>query len=954
MTGGMEMDSQIVLTVNGIRRELAVPVDRTLLDVVREDLDLTGTKMACDDGECGSCFMLLGDKPVMSCRLAAVRAQGKDITTIEGLGGNGSGVLHPLQEAFLEMGATQCGFCIPGMIIRAEALLRKKPAPDRDTLVKSLSRNMCRCTGYMKIFDAVLYAAELKQGRARRNWADRDNDRGVGASVPRLDSPDTVDGTAKYAADLKMDGMLHAKIVRSPHHHARILSIDASEARALPGVAAVVTADDIPGTPVMSNCQPQTWLFPRDRARFLGEAIAAVAAETVEIAAEAVERIRVSYEVLQGMPDLEDAIAADGPELYPGMPNVSPPVEFHDGDIAAGFAEADVIVEDTYRTARREHAAMEPEAALAYVDETGTLVVKSPLYHPFVQGQQSIANTLALDLDRVRVICPAMGGNFGKRGDAQAPTVAGLLALKTGRPVRMIYTRSESLLGSSKTPSTVMTYRIGARKDGRVVALQATVHRNMGIWAPYLSEATTKGQELCRFESIPATLTHITGPYEIPNVRATLYDVVTNGPRSVPLRGTSGGYLPLAIESLMDRIAEELDMDPVELRRRNALVVGSRTHIGQVMTDSVGIRAELDALREPYRDCLSRPRGRTDGTPWRRGVGVGCGWRSITYVNMPDVSAAVELMPDGRVRMLAGSVEQGQGAMTELAQIVSEALDLPMQSIEVTIGDTYLAPYPVPTFSSITTLVTGKAVQNAADGLREVLCRVAAELLDTAPDDIRIGDGFAFAGSAPGRLVGFSQLCDELDRRGMSRRHEGTFVWEGRATDSNSTTNEGDAPDVVYGFNACVADVEVNVENGRVRLNRLINAADPGTIIHPQALQGQIDGGLAFGIGIALSEAFHPDMPPTLRHYGLPTTKDVAEEVTSIYVEDPCPRGPFGAKSAAEMSVIAPVPAIINAIADATGVRLREIPATPGRVLEALRAAELQSSQAGTAIHADA
>ena len=275
-------------------------------------------------------------------------------------------------------------------------------------------------------------------------------------------------------------------------------------------------------------------------------------------------------------------------------------------------------MEDTFKTARREHAAMEPEAALAYLDESGMLVVKSPLYHPFVQGQESIANTLALDVDKVRVICPAMGGNFGKRGDAQAPTVAGLLALKTGYPVRVVFSRSESLLGSSKTPSTIMTYKIGARKDGRVVALQATVHRNMGIWAPYLAGITTQGQELCRFESISATLSHITGPYEIPNVRATLYDVVANGPRSVPLRGTSGGYLPLAIESLLDRIAAELDIDPVEFRRRNALGVGSRTHLGQVMTDSVGIRAELDALREPYRQCLSRPRGKVNGTPWRR------------------------------------------------------------------------------------------------------------------------------------------------------------------------------------------------------------------------------------------------------------------------------------------------------------------------------------------------
>lgn len=936
--GDPEMDSNVVLKVNGESRALAVPAGRTLLDVLREDLDLTGAKMACDDGECGSCIVLLDDKPLMSCKLEAARARGKAVTTIEGLGRDG--VLHPLQEAFLEMGATQCGFCIPGMIMRTEALLRRNPEPDRETLVKSLSRNMCRCTGYLKIFEAVHYGAGLRQGRARSNRAGRDGNRGVGRSVQRLDSPDTVDGAAKYAADLKMEGMLHARILRSPHHHARILSIDTSAALAVAGVAAVVTADDIPGTPIMSNCQPQTCLFPKDRARFLGEAIAAVAAETAEIAAEAVDGIEVSYEVLPAVLDVEDVLDGHGPALYPPLPNLSPATEFHDGDVAAGFAEADVIVEDTFKTARREHAAMEPEAALACLDENGVLTIRSPLYHPFVQGQESIANNLALDVDRVRVICPAMGGNFGKRGDAQAPTVAGLLALKTARPVRLVYSRSESLLGSSKTPSAVMHYRIGARKDGRVVALQATVHRNMGIWAPYLADATTQGRELCRFESIPSVLSHITGPYEIPNVRATIHDVVTNGPRSVPLRGTSGGYLPLAIESLMDRIAAGLDIDPVEFRRRNALGVGSRTHLGQVMTDSVGIRAELDALREPYRQCLDRSRSHGNGTPWRRGVGVGCGWRSITYVNMPDVSAAVELLPDGRVRLLAGSVEQGQGATTELAQIVSEALDLPMEAVEVTIGDTHLAPYPVPTFSSITTLVTGKAVQNAAEGLKEALCRVGAALLERTPEDIRVRDGFAFSRSAPDLALGFSRLYEEFGRRRMPFRHEGTFVWEGRATDGNTISSEGDTPDIVYGFNACVADLEVNVENGRVRLNRLVNAADPGTIIHPQALQGQIDGGLAFGIGIALSEAFHPDKPATLRHYGLPTTKDVADEVTSIYVEDPCPRGPFGAKSVAEMSVIAPVPAIINAIADATGARLTEIPATPDKVLSALRSVD--------------
>ena len=429
----MTTEPAIDLIVNGERRRVEAPPEKSLLDVLRDDLDLTGAKKACDDGECGSCFVLLGDKPVMCCKLDAHRAEGKEIVTIEGLTGGG-GALHPLQEAFLETGATQCGFCIPGMIMRAEALLRNNPEPGRDDIVKSLSRNLCRCTGYLKIFEAVAYAAELRQGRARSNWSDKERARGIGATVQRKDTPGTVDGSAKYAADLKMDGMLHGRVLRSPHHHARILSIDTSAAAAMPGVEVVVTAADIPGTPAMSNCQPQPYVFPADRTRFLGEGIAAVAAQSEVAANAALEKIVVEYDPLPVILDVEDAMADGSPSLYGSEPNVSPAGELLDGDIDKGFAEADVIVEDTFSTSRREHAAMEPEAALAYVDEDGVLVVKSPLYYPFVQGQQSIANNLALDVDRVRVICPHMGGNFGKRGDALAPTVAGLLTLRTGKP----------------------------------------------------------------------------------------------------------------------------------------------------------------------------------------------------------------------------------------------------------------------------------------------------------------------------------------------------------------------------------------------------------------------------------------------------------------------------------------------------------------------------------------
>jgi len=413
---------QITLNVNGEDCVVEPEAEATLLDVLREDLDLTGAKKACDDGECGSCFVMLGDKAVKACLLKAERGQAKPIVTIEGLAaqspeqalvdGPAGERMHALQRAFLEKGATQCGFCIPGMIVKANTLLIKNPDPSREEVIGSLSTNLCRCTGYYKIIEAVLHAADmLRDGAAPLSDAG-DPDIAVGESVARLDSPDTVNGRAKYAADLKRDGMLHAKLLRAPHHHARILSIDTSEAEKVPGVAAVVTATDVPGTPWLSNCQPQPFVFPADKVRFLGEAVAAVAAESETIAEQTAALIKVEYEPLPHVFKLADAAAEDAPRLFDQAPNVSPPQAIDVGDVEDAFAKADIVIENDYSIPMREHAAMEPEAALAHIDDDGFMVIESPLYHPFVQGQESVAANLDWDFDKVRIVCPAMGGNF--------------------------------------------------------------------------------------------------------------------------------------------------------------------------------------------------------------------------------------------------------------------------------------------------------------------------------------------------------------------------------------------------------------------------------------------------------------------------------------------------------------------------------------------------------------
>lgn len=926
-----DLPSPMTLNVNGVSHQVDTD-GQTLLDVLREDLRLTGAKKACDNGECGSCIVMMNGKPTKSCLLDASRASGRDIITIEGLApaakgikaGEDISVLHPIQQAFLEKGATQCGFCIPGMIMKTATLLQNKPNPNRDEIVKSLSKNLCRCTGYTKILEAVEYAAELiNDGRSGVTQGVGDGP-AVGGNVARLDSPSTVNGEAMYAGDLHMEGMLHARLLRSTQHHARIISIDTSEAEAMPGVECVVTADDVPGTPFLPNCQPQVYVFPKDRIRFKGEALAGVAAVTEAIAEEALKRIKVVVEELPHAIEVVDAAKSDATPLYDHSPRVSEPDEVACGDIEAGFAKADVIIQNDYTVPVREHAAMEPESALVYMEE-GKLVCVTGLYHAFVQGTESIANNLAMKQEDIRISCPAMGGNFGTRGDTLIAVTCGLMTQKTGKPIRMVFSREESILGSCKAPSVDIRYKTGATKDGRIVAVDVEVMHGAGSWAPFLIDKTTKGVELCFYETLGALLSHITGPYEIENVRGRAWDVLTNGPRYVPLRGTNANYLPLAYESQVDLVAEELGLDPLEVRLKNAIRVGSKTHFGQELTEHVSMVKELELLKPHYDAAkvrLEERRANLDG-PWVPGLGMGAGWRNIGYLKT-SITAGAELTDDGEVHVMAGTVEQGQGPTTQFAQIAADQIGVSMSEMKVTLGDTDAAPYPVPTFSSISTVGTGKAVQMAADKLADKLREGAAEMLQTTPDKLSVKGNQIFQTTTPDIGVTLEEIAKHFAETNQSSLSESEIVWA------------GEAPTILYGYNTGLMELDVNTENGDVRLLNHVNVCDPGTRINPQAVDGQIDGAIAFGIGFALSERFHPDNPATLEGYGLPSTKSVPPNVTRLYVEDPLERGPFGAKSMAEHPGISPIPAIINAIANATGARVKDIPATPARVLQAL------------------
>jgi CO/xanthine dehydrogenase Mo-binding subunit/aerobic-type carbon monoxide dehydrogenase small subunit (CoxS/CutS family) len=900
----------------------------TLLEMLRENLGLTGTKQACDNGECGSCIVLMNGKPTKSCLLQADRAADKNVLTVEGLApkagdlqtGDDYSVLHPIQQAFLAKGATQCGFCIPGMIMKTHELLARKPNPNHKDIVKGLSTNLCRCTGYTKIIEAVRYAADLISEKRNAPDPEQPNGRAVGVNVARLDSPSTVNGAAKYGADLRMDGMLYGKLLRSAHHHARIVSIDVSEAVSMTGVAAVVTADDVPGTSYLPNCQPQVFVFPKDRIRFKGEALAGVAAVSEKIASEALKKIKVEVEILPHAIEIKDAADPLATPLYDHSPMVSAVEEVSCGDIDAGFAEADIIVEKDYSVPMREHAAMEPESALAY-QEGDKLVIRTGLYHAFVQGTKSIANNLAMEEEDVRIVCPAMGGNFGTRGDTLIAVTAGLMTKVTGLPVRIVFSRAESLLGSCKAPSVNMHFRTGATKDGRIVAFDAEILHGTGSWAPFLIDKTTKGLELCYYETLGALLSHVTGPYEIANVRARAWDVMTNGPRYVPLRGTNGNYLPLAYESQVNLLAEKLKMNPIDIRLLNAIRTGSKIPTGQTLTESVSMVKELEVLKPYYEEAkqrMKKRRAKISGT-WRPGLGVACGWRNIGYLKTT-ISAGCELDDNGMIHVMAGTVEQGQGPTTQFAQIAADAVGVSMKSVRVTLGDTSSAHYPVPTFSSITTVGTGKAVQMAAEILRERICYASAEMLNVEQSQIIVENDHARLISNPEVEVSLVEVARHFMEKGEDSLSESEIKWS------------GEAPTILYGYNAGLIELEVNIKTGQVILLNHVNVCDPGTRINPDAVDGQIDGAIAFGIGFALSEKFHPDNPPTLKDYGLVSINQIPKEVTRLYVEDPLERGPFGAKSMAEHPGLSITPAIVNGIADATGAWVCDIPATPDRV----------------------
>ncbi|MCF8476354.1 MAG: molybdopterin-dependent oxidoreductase [Pseudolabrys sp.] len=573
-------------TINGKKISRNAKPSQRLLDFLRDDLNLTGNKEGCGAGECGTCSVFVDGVLMKSCLLPVAKAQGAKIDSIESLAV--SGELSVLQKAFHKAGASQCGYCIPGMVMAATAALRTNPFADREEIKERLGGNICRCTGYQKIFDAVELARDVQNGRLPATALleiDTADGEVIGRNVRRIDAPSKVSGRLKYAGDMTMPGMLHVQVLRSPHPHARIVSIDTSAALAMEGVESVITSADVPGQDgfgVFVHDQP---IMARDKVRYVGEAVAAVAAEDAMTAKRAVAAIKVVYEQLAPVFDPDAAMLQGAPVVHDYAPdNITKHIPIRVGDVEAGFAASDLVVEENYSTQAIEHAYLEPEAGLAYVDHDDVVTVVSPSQN-ITHHRHMLARIIAKPISKVRFIMSPVGGGFGGKEDMIYQGMLALLAMKTMRPVRLVFTREESIISTAKRHPSRTTLRMGVMNDGRIGALAMRMVCDGGAYG-----LSTEG--VMRKAAILAA-----GPYVIPNVRIDTYGIYTNNTPSGAFRSFGALQTQFATESQLDIIAERLGLDPFEIRRINAMRDGAMSHTKQKL-GSVSLMRSLEAAEQ--------------------------------------------------------------------------------------------------------------------------------------------------------------------------------------------------------------------------------------------------------------------------------------------------------------------------------------------------------------------
>ncbi|MGW2045295.1 molybdopterin-dependent oxidoreductase [Streptomyces sp. NPDC001858] len=875
-----------------------------------------GVKKGCDAGDCGACTVWLDGDPVHSCITPAFRADGHEVTTIEGLGAPGD--LHPVQRAFRDAPGFQCGFCTAGMIMTSATFTDAQ----RADLPRALKGNLCRCTGYRAVEDAVRGVVGVERAAPGK---------AVGTSVGAPAAEDVVTGRAEFTMDTRLDGMLHLKVLHSPHAHARIVSVDKSAALAVPGVRRVYTWQDVPRrrftTAIHTDhlVDPDDTFVLDDTIRFVGQRVVAVLADTVGAAEEGCRKVVVEYEVLPAVFDAEAAMAQGAPQLHgtedpfalDPVHNVLLEIHTHIGDVAAGFAEADVIHEGTYSSPRVQHAHLETHGSIAWL-ENGRLNVRTSSQSPSI-AKVKLAHLFALRPDQLRVFCKRVGGGFGGKQEVISEDLAALAALDTGRPVSFEYTREEEFTTASPRHPMTLTVKLGAKADGTLTAFQVRNVSNTGAYGNHGGETLYAGGAAVMI-------------YRCPNKKYDAYSVYTNTVPSGALRGYGMTQPAFAVESAMDELARALHLDPLELRRRNIVRPGDPLVALHDGPDDVSFTEDsLAQCIDRVGEALARTAGQAPpGPDWLVGTGVASSLHETAPPTEHISEAWVTLGDDLVYELAVGTVEFGEGTSTAHVQIAAGQLGTTPARIRLVQSDTDRTGFDTGAFASAGLFVSGNAVLRAADAVRDRIVEYAAAYTGVHPVLCSLGEEDVLCGE---RRVPLAALVAAARARGIRFTAARKAYGSPRSVTSNT-----------QGFRIAVHRV-----TGEIRILHSVQAADAGAVVNPAQVRGQVEGGVAQGIGFALTENHHIDadgvmVNPNLRNYRIPTYADVPRtDVLLVASTDSV--GPLRSKGMAECCINPVAPALANALHDATGVRFRSLPLSPERIYS--RLIEKQSVSTG-------
>jgi len=995
---------EIYLEINRQKQTIEAAPGDSLLKVLRR-LGYFSVKHGCESGECGACAVLLDGKPVNTCVMLAAQASGHRIETIEAIGQHPeqgwrlTDGLHPLQKAFIESGAIQCGYCTPAQILAAKELLERNPNPSEAEVRDALSGVLCRCTGYLKPVQAVLHAAAVLRGvipeadpggvlpfQARDSGPAIGQDESpapfspslststqvmpkvlvapqsqpyqrVGKPEIKVDAIKLVQGKPAFTADFEMRGMLVAKVLHSPHAHAHIKHIDASRARELPGVAAVLTWQDIPRVAYSTAGQSDPLPGPLDtfsldhKVRFVGDRVAMLAAETEEIAEQALKLIEVEYEVLPALLDPANAMQPGAPRLHdqpeyvdfaesdPSR-NLAAHIRIDIGDVERGFREADLIFEEEYEVPKVQQAHIEPHVALSYWDEDDRLVIRTSTQVPF-HVRRILAPVLKLPVKRIRVIKPRIGGGFGGKQEVLIEDVVAHLTIATKRPVIYEYTREEEFTAARSRHPMRVRMKTGVKMDGTMTANAMVVLSDTGAYGCHALTVTgnTGHKSMALYVG--------DGPYrQNPNIRFYADIVYTNHPPAGAYRGygVPQGYWP--VERHMEKIARALKLDPLEFRLKNALRAGELHPFSTAWSEGREPRPEIIetcALEE----CVAQGRAAIGwdqkygnlqwqlsiGAPHlRRGIGVALVMQgtAIPYLDMG--GASIKMNDDGSFNLLVGATDLGTGSDTVLAQMAAEVLGVPLEDMITYSSDTDFTPFDKGAYASSTTYISGAAVAKAAQIVAERIRSRAARMLDDGgslrAEDIRLVDRRAVA--PDGRYKTLAEIALDALHHTDQEQIMGVASYM--------------SPVSPPPFAAQFAEVIVDIQTGQVKVEKLVMAVDSGIIVNPITASGQIEGGMTQALGYAVCEEMRYDeqgraRERDLRDYHIFQAHEMPE-LETIFVETFEPSHPFGVKAVAEIPMDGVAPAVGNAVLDASGAQVLANPVTPEKVWHALQSAD--------------